>query len=97
MPCAGLEKFRILKLFKSSTRFVQVPEGSFTFKSKSLTRLVAAAVVEAGSLYANAICRSPAAAGTEKLQPLFTPVVNDSLWANEVLIAANRLILPLPS
>ena len=49
VPAVGDEKFSILRLFKLSLKLVQVPDGSLTAKSKSLTRFVPALGVDSGS------------------------------------------------
>ena len=78
-------------------RLVQVPLGSFTAKSRSLTRFVLAVGVLAGSVQDNAICKSGEDAPIEKLQPRSSDVDTESPSIQVVFIALRKSTMPQPS
>ena len=78
-------------------RLVQVPLGSFTARSKSFTRFVEAAGVEAGSVQASMTRKSSAPLGTLKLQPRSSLVLTLSLSTKEALTAVHMSTRPQPS
>ena len=97
VPCAGDVKVRPRRLSSSLDRFVHVPLGSFTAKSRSFTRCVEAAGVEAGSVHASMTRKSSAPLGTLKLHPRSSLVLTLSLSTKEALTAVHMSTRPQPS
>ena len=85
---------RLSRLLPYSTQF---PLGSFTAKSISLTKLVDAAGVLAGSVHDTITLRSGALAGTVNFQLLESPVLTDSSSTQVVFTARSRSRSPHPS
>ena len=85
---------RLSRLFPYST---QLPFGSFTAKSMSLTKLVDAAGVLAGSVHEIIIFRSGAPEGTVNFQERESPVETDSSSTQLVLSALSKSNNPHPS
>ncbi len=97
VPWAGEDNVMPRRLSRLLLRFVQVPEGSLTAKSKSLTRFVLADGVEAGSVHDRARLMSAALAGTLNDQPRSALVMTDSPCNQEVLMACVMFTSPHPS
>ena len=77
MPWAGEASVKPRRLSRLLLRLVHEPEGLLRARSRSLTRLVDAEGVEAGSVHAKAMLMSSALLGTLNDQPESALVVTE--------------------